>query len=181
MKIQRIAVFCGSSGRVNEAYPSAARDLGRALAARGLDLVYGGARVGMMGELARAALAAGARVTGVMPRFLVEREVAMRELADLRVVETMHERKALMADLADAFIALPGGIGTLEEFFEIWTFSYLGLQPKPVGALNTRGYYDPLLAFLEQAVTEEFVRRRALDQLIIERDPGPLLDRVTQS
>ena len=141
--IQRICVFCGSSDGAKPEYLDAATELGKQLAATNIGLVYGGASVGLMGAVADAVLAAGGEVTGVMPRSLVEREVAHSKLRDLRVVGSMHERKALMTELADAFIALPGGLGTLEEFFEVWTWAQLGEHTKPLGMLNVAGYYDP--------------------------------------
>jgi uncharacterized protein (TIGR00730 family) len=147
--MKRICVFAGSSAGVRPEYLRAAADLGTVLAARGIELVYGGARVGMMGAVAGAVLAGGGRVTGVIPQALVEKEVAHDGLTELRVVTSMHQRKALMADLSDAFIALPGGWGTLDEMFEILTWAQLGLHRKPCGLLNVSGYFDRLLAFLD--------------------------------
>lgn len=148
------------------------------MVARKIDLVYGGAHVGLMGRLADAVMAGGRRATGVIPRTLVEREVAHRGLDDLRVVGTMHERKALMADLADAFLAIPGGLGTLDELFEVWTWAQLGLHRKPIGLLNVAGYFDPLLSFLDRATAEGFVSAEHRATLLVESDPAALLDRI---
>jgi hypothetical protein len=172
----RICVFSGSSEGRRAAYRTAAEDLGRVLVARGYELVYGGARVGLMGAIADAVLAAGGRVTGVIPEALVAREVAHAGLHDLRIVSSMHERKALMADLSDGFIALPGGWGTLEELFEVLTWGQLGLHRKPCGLLNVEGYFDPLLAFLHHAVAEQFVRQEFERLMPVEAEPGALLD-----
>ena len=153
-----VCVFCGSSTGSRPAYADAARRVGSTLAQRGLGLVYGGGRVGLMGVMADAALAAGGRVIGVIPEPLATKELAHTGLTELRVVGTMHERKALMAGLSAGFLALPGGVGTFEEFFEILTWAVLGLHCKPVGLLNVEGYYDPLRALLDHAVAERFVR-----------------------
>ena len=152
------------------------RELGRLLASRGLELVYGGASVGLMGALADAALAAGGTVIGVIPTRLVEHEIAHAGLTKLHVVETMHERKAMMAELADAVIALPGGTGTLDELFELFTWKQLGLHRKPLGLLDVAGYWQPLLAFLEHAVNERFLQAEHLETLLVARDPAGLLD-----
>lgn len=157
MTIASICVFCGSSPGRQPEYAEAARHLGRSLAISGRRLVYGGGNVGLMGVLADAALEHRGEVTGVIPRHLVDREVAHSGLSCLRVVDSMHQRKQAMADLSDAFVVLPGGLGTLEEFFEIWTWGQLGLHRKPYGLLNVAGYFDPLLAFLDHAVAERFV------------------------
>jgi uncharacterized protein (TIGR00730 family) len=154
---KRICVFCGSSPGAHEAYVHTARLLGRVIAERSMTLVYGGAQVGVMGQLAGACLDAGGDVVGVITKRLVEMEVAHRGLTELIVVDSMHERKAKMAELADGFIALPGGLGTIEEFFEVLTWAQLGIHHKPCGLLNTRRYYDPLLAFLKHAVDQQFV------------------------
>lgn len=161
-------------------YVDAARRLGRVLAARGLRLVYGGARVGLMGELADAARHAGGEVVGVIPESLRVREVAHTDLADLRIVPSMHHRKALMADLSDAFIALPGGAGTLEEFFEVWTWAQLGLHRKPCAMLNVGGYFDGLLAFLDTAVRQRFLRPEHRAMVLVDDDPERLLDRCAE-
>src|ERR1051325_4031297 len=176
----RVCVYCGSAVGNDAAFVHEARALGKLLAAEGMELVYGGGRVGLMGVLADAALAGGGRVIGVIPRALVQREIAHRGLTDLRVVETMHERKALMAELADGFLALPGGAGTLEELFEAWTWGQLGLHAKPCGLLNIRGYYDALLAFLDRATAEGFVAPRHRAMLVMESDARQLLDRFRQ-
>jgi uncharacterized protein (TIGR00730 family) len=176
--LRRLAVYCGSASGATPRYAESARALARAMAAREIDLVYGGAKVGVMGVLADAVMAAGRRVCGVIPRNLVEREVAHRGIHELRIVETMHERKALMADLADGFVALPGGLGTMDELFEVWTWSQLGLHAKPIGLLDVDGYYGPLLAFLERSVAEGFVRREHRDLLRVADAPEVLLDRL---
>jgi uncharacterized protein (TIGR00730 family) len=155
--LQSVCVFCGSSVGMTSVYADAARDLGCALAANGRRLVFGGGKVGLMGVVADAVLASGGEAIGVIPQHLVDLEVAHGGLTDLRVVESMHERKQLMADLADGFVVLPGGLGTLEEFFEVWTWGQLGLHRKPYGLLNVASYFDPLLAFLDHAVQERFV------------------------
>ena len=174
--MQSICVFCGSNSGANPLYAEAARNLGRLIAARGLRLVYGGARVGLMGALADAALAAGAHVTGIMPIALVEKEIAHAGLTELRTVGSMHERKAMMADRSDAFLGLPGGAGTLEEVFEVWTWGQLGHHRKPVGLLNVAGFYDKLGAFLDHQMTERFVREEHRWMLAIHSDPETLLD-----
>lgn len=173
----RVAVFCGSRGGARPAYLQAARDLGAALARRGHGLVYGGARVGTMGALADAALAAGASVTGVMPRALVAREVAHPNLTEFHAVDSMHARKALMADLADGFIALPGGFGTLDELFEILTWAQLELHAKPVGLLDVEGFFGPLLAALDHGVAEGFLDPAHRGLLMREPEAEALLDR----
>jgi hypothetical protein len=169
-------VFAGSSSGTRLEYRSAALELGHLLAARGIGLVYGGAHVGLMGAVADAVLARAGHVTGVIPRALVEKEVAHSGLTELRIVTSMHERKALMADLADAFIALPGGWGTLDEFFEILTWAQLGLHRKPCGLLNLDGYYGGLLSFLEHAYDEGFVRREYRAMIAVSESPATLLD-----
>jgi uncharacterized protein (TIGR00730 family) len=169
-------VFCGSSRGRREAYFAAARETGAELARRGIGLVFGGGSVGLMREVADAALAGGGEVIGVIPEALVAMEVAHHGLADLRIVGSMHERKALMAELADAFVALPGGFGTLEEFCEVLTWSQLGLHAKPCGLLNVEGYYDPLLALFDHAVEERFVHPQHRGMVLRAASPGPLLD-----
>ena len=153
-----VCVFCGSNGGANPAYLAAAEAVGTGLAQRGIRIVYGGGRVGLMGALADSARAAGGEVVGVMPQQLVDREIGHTGIDDLRVVDTMHERKALMVELAEAFIALPGGIGTLEELFEVYTWAQLGIHAKPLALLDVAGYYEPLAAFLDHAVAQRFVR-----------------------
>lgn len=173
-----VCIFCGSSAGARPSYRTAAEALGRALASQHRTLVYGGGNVGLMGAVADAALAGGGRVVGVIPQHLVAREVAHRGLTELRVVESMHERKQLMADLADAFVLLPGGLGSLEEFFEVWTWGQLGLHRKPYGLLNVDGYYDPLLALLDHAVAERFVRPEHRGLLLVDEDAMRLLARL---
>jgi uncharacterized protein (TIGR00730 family) len=152
--------------------------MGRCLAESGRRLVYGGGRTGLMGALAEGALGAGGEVIGIMPRHLVEREVAHTGLSELRVVESMHERKALLAELSDGFLAMPGGLGTLEELFEVWTWGQLGLHRKPYGLLEVAGFYAPLLTFLDHAVTAGFIRREYRELLVVDTDPGALISRM---
>ena len=178
-EVKRVLVFCGSSpGGRPEYAETAPRRSAACCASRGLEVVYGGARVGLMGALADAALAAGGKVIGVIPNRLVEAEIAHAGLTKLHIVETMHERKALMAELSDAVIALPGGTGTLDELFELFTWSQLGLHRMPIGLLDVAEYWQPLLRFLEHAVNERFLRAEHLETLLVERDPGFLLDRL---
>lgn len=176
--MKSVLVFCGSSPGIRPEYTAAAAELGRLLAERDLQLVFGGASVGMMGAIADATLDAGGRAIGVIPNQLMEAEVAHARLTQLHVVETMHERKKLMSDLADAVIALPGGIGTLDEFFEMFTWSQLGLHRKPLGMLNTAGYWTPLLGALQHAVNERFLRAEHLATVIVSPEPTPLLDQL---
>ena len=176
-EIRRLAVFCGSNPGARPEYVAAARSLGTLLCERGIGVVYGGSSVGLMAALADTMLENRGDIVGVIPRMLVEREVANSALSDLRIVESMHERKALMAELADGFMALPGGIGTLEEFFEIWTWAQLGMHDKPCGLLNVAGYFDGLLEFLDRAVTEKFVRDVHRGMVVVESDPADLLAR----
>jgi uncharacterized protein (TIGR00730 family) len=171
-----VCVFSGSSPGARPSYAAGARDLGREIAGRGLRLVYGGARVGLMGTVADAALDAGGEVVGVIPQHLADREVAHAGLSELHVVGSMHERKALMADLADGFVALPGGLGTLEELAEILTWSQLGLQSKPCGLLDVEGFYGPLLAFLDHTVRERFVSEAHRALVLASDDVPGLLD-----
>jgi uncharacterized protein (TIGR00730 family) len=156
--LSSVCVFCGSNGGADPAYLAAAEAVGAGLAQRGIRIVYGGGRVGLMGALADSARAAGGEVVGVMPQALVDREIGHTGIDDLRVVDTMHERKALMVELADAFVALPGGIGTLEELFEVYTWAQLGIHAKPLALLDVAGYYEPLAAFLDHAVAQQFLR-----------------------
>ena len=178
--IRRLAIFCGSNPGARPEYKAVTRSFGNALCERGIEVVYGGSSVGLMAVLADTMLEAGGGITGVIPRMLVDREVANTALSDLRIVESMHERKSLMAELADGFVALPGGIGTLEEFFEIWTWAQLGMHEKPCGLLNVAGYFDPLLSFLDRAVDEGFVRQVHREMVIVESDPEALLDKFSQ-
>lgn len=175
--IVRICVFCGSSTGSGDGYLAAARQLGRDLARRGVGVVYGGARVGVMGAVADAALAEGGEVIGVIPGHLVDREVAHTGLTELRVVADMHQRKALMAELADGFLVLPGGAGTLEETFEVWTWAQLGLHGKPIGLVDVDGYYQPLLAFVDHMVAAGFLHPDYARILGHHPDPMVLLDR----
>ena len=175
--MKSICVFCGSNFGARDSYAAAATDLGRAVAGRGLRLVYGGAKVGLMGTVADAALAGGGEVTGVIPGALVEREIAHAGLTELRTVDSMHERKKVMADLADGFVALPGGAGTMEELFEVWTWGQLGHHDKPVGLMNVDGFFDPLLVFLDRQRDERFMRAEHRAMLMVETDPETLLDR----
>lgn len=173
--MKRVCVFCGSNSGANPAYAAAADRLGRLLAERGLTLVYGGGNVGLMGILADAAVEAGGQVVGVIPEAMLKWEVGHPNLAELRVVASMHERKAAMAELADAFIALPGGVGTLEEVFEIWTWGQLGLHAKPLGFLDVAGYFERLHAFLDHMADEGFVKPRHRQMAAVHHDPEALL------
>ncbi|MFN3581118.1 MAG: TIGR00730 family Rossman fold protein [Pseudomonas sp.] len=174
----RICVFCGSSAGTQPLYIEAAQQLGAALAKAGICLVYGGAQVGLMGAVADAALAAGGEVIGVIPRHLVDRELAHGGLTELREVTSMHERKAMMADLSDAFIALPGGVGTFEELFEVWTWGQLGHHQKPCALFNAGGYYDKLIDFLDHATNQGFMRQRHREMLIVSPDVESVLAKV---
>ena len=174
-ELSSICVFCGSNAGANPAYLKAAEAVGRGLAQRGVRVVYGGATVGMMGALADAARGAGGEVIGVIPQSIFDREIGHTGLDDLRVVGSMHERKALMAELSDAFIALPGGIGTLEELFEVYTWAQLGIHAKPLGLLDVAGYYQPLVAFLDHAVQERFLRPEMRTLLAVSDDLDDLL------
>jgi hypothetical protein len=174
--MKRICVFAGSNLGVRDEYSAVAQELGRALAQREVGLIYGGARVGLMGAMANAVLVAGGHVTGVVPEALVAKEVAHAGLSELRVVSSMHERKAMMADLADGFIALPGGWGTLEEFFEVLTWAQLGLHHKPCGLLNVESYFDRLLSFMAHAIDEGFLKREYGAMVAVSSSPAALLD-----
>ena len=176
--VRKVCVFCGSRPGARSDYADAADRLAALLVEEGIGLVYGGASVGLMGRLADAVLERGGEVTGVIPLALVDREIAHPDLSDLRVVDSMHERKALMAELADAFVALPGGLGTLEELFEIYTWAQLGLHRKPCVLLNVASYYDGVAAFLDHAVQERFVRAEHRALLLTEEDPRMLLERM---
>jgi uncharacterized protein (TIGR00730 family) len=180
MTLRRVCVFCGSSSGADPAFAATTARLGALLASRGIGLVYGGGSVGLMGVLADAVLQAGGHVIGVIPSALVLKEVAHHDLPDLRIVATMHERKALMAELADGFVALPGGLGTLDELFETLTWAQLGLHHRPCGLLDTGGYYRPLLAFLDRAVEAGFLRAQHRGLLLVDEDPERLLDRLAQ-
>ncbi len=173
--MKRVCVFCGSSPGARPEYLAAAKTLGSLLAAEGIGLVYGGAQVGLMGAVADAALARGGEVIGVIPKHLVSKEVAHHGLPDLRVVSSMHERKSLMAELSDGFIALPGGFGTFEEFCEVLTWSQLGLHQKATGLINVSGYYDPLLALFDAGLREQFIRPQHRSLVLSATDPQSLL------
>jgi uncharacterized protein (TIGR00730 family) len=177
-RLKRITVFCGSNPGARPDYADAARALGAEMAARTIGLVFGGGRVGLMGEIARAVLDAGGAVTGVIPEGLLLREVGFTELGDLRVVRTMHERKQLMADLSDGFIAMPGGCGTFEELFEVVTWAQLGIHDKPCAVLNVADYFAPLLALLDRGVTERFLRAEHRSMLLAATTPSELLDQM---
>lgn len=179
--LRRICVFCGARAGARPAYLEFARALGDTLATRGIGVVYGGASVGLMGALADAALARGGEVIGVIPRSMVDREIAHPRLSQLHVVSTMHERKAMMASLSDAFVAMPGGLGTLEELFEAITWQSLGIHRKPIGLLDVGGFYRPLHAALEHAADERFVDPAQLAAIVMEREPGPLIDRLART
>jgi uncharacterized protein (TIGR00730 family) len=176
--MQSVCVFCGSSQGANPVYRDAATALGRVIARRKLRLVYGGGNVGLMGVIADAALAAGGEVVGVIPRSLETRELAHRSLTELIVVETMHDRKARMADLSDGFVALPGGFGTFEEFCEVLTWTQLGIQAKPCGLLNVNDYYDPLLALFDRAVAEGFLKPKNRALVLTNTTATGLLDQL---
>jgi uncharacterized protein (TIGR00730 family) len=175
-RLKQVCVFCGSNPGAHPAYAQAAAALGLELVRRGIRLVYGGGRTGLMGVLADSVLTAGGEVTGLMPRALVAREVAHTDLTELRVVDSMHERKLGMAELADAFIAMPGGFGTLEEFCEVVTWTQLGIHRKPCGLLNVEGFFNALLAYLDHAVREEFLRPAHRAVVLAHREPAALLD-----
>jgi uncharacterized protein (TIGR00730 family) len=176
--MRRVCVYAGSNFGTDPKYADGARALAATLAERGIGVVYGGGNVGLMGVLADTAMAAGGEVIGVMPRALIEREIGHRGITELRMVESMHERKALMADLSDAFVAVPGGIGTLEELIEVLTWTQLGFHRKACGVLNVNSYYDALAAFLDHAVTEGFLSSEHRGVLTVASDPAELLDRL---
>jgi uncharacterized protein (TIGR00730 family) len=176
--MQRVCVFCGSSPGARPAYAQATAEVARLLVGEGVGVVYGGGHVGLMGVLADTAMSAGGEVIGVMPQGLVDREIGHTGITDLRVVGSMHERKALMADLADAFIALPGGAGTLEELFEVYTWAQLGLHRKPCGLLDVEGYFSGLVDFLDHTVSERFLREEHRAMLIVESAPRALIERL---
>jgi len=175
--MKAVCVYCGSSPGRLETYADAARALGQALVARKLGLVYGGASIGLMGLVADTVLQLGGRAVGVIPQALARKEVVHRHLTELHVTQSMHERKTMMADLSDGFIAMPGGIGTFEEIFEIWTWAQLGIHAKPCGLLNVAGYYDALTTFLDHAAAEQFLKPPHRAMLMVEQQPQALLDR----
>jgi hypothetical protein len=174
--MKRVCVFCGANNGMRTVYSEAAKAMGLALIRRSIGLVYGGGHVGLMGVIADIVKKEGGEVIGVIPEALVAKEVAYAELKDLRVVGSMHERKALMAELSDAFIALPGGYGTLEEYFEVLTWAQLGFHQKPCGILNVQGFYDPLLSLLDHTLTEGFLRPVHRSLVLVEEEPERLLD-----
>jgi uncharacterized protein (TIGR00730 family) len=176
--VRKVCVFCGSNRGNGDAYTEAARATGLALVQRGIELVYGGGSVGLMGIISDTVMAAGGRVTGIIPERLWSREIGNTEVTDLRVVGSMHERKAMMAEMSDGFIALPGGFGTFEEFCEAITWTQLGLHDKPCGLLNVEGYYDSLLGLFERAERDGFLSGRQREVVLAETDPGALLDRM---
>jgi uncharacterized protein (TIGR00730 family) len=177
--LDSLCVFCGSNTGARPVYRDAAEELGRTLARKGIRLVYGGGNVGLMGTLAQAVMAEDGEVIGVIPEALLLREVGKRNITRLETVATMHERKQRMADLADAFVAMPGGYGTLEEFCEVLTWSQLGIHAKPVALLNVEHYYDPLIALFDQAVGEGFLQPRYRELVLVEETPDRLLDTLT--
>jgi uncharacterized protein (TIGR00730 family) len=174
--MERLAVFCGSSYGTSEAYREGARQLGQEMAERGIALVYGGSSVGLMGVVADSVLEHGGKAIGVLPKLLEEREISHKHLTELHIVETMHERKAKMAELADGFIALPGGAGTLEEFFEIFTWAQIGLHEKPCGLLNINNFYNPLVHLLSHMAGEGFLQEKYLSLAIVDSNPKSLID-----
>jgi uncharacterized protein (TIGR00730 family) len=175
--LRRISVFCGSSPGNNNIYKEAAASLGEALVQNGLGLVFGGGAVGLMGEIARSVLSQGGEAIGVIPRAMVDKELALKELKDLRIVASMHERKALIAELSDGFIALPGGLGTIEEIFEALTWTQLGIHIKPCGFLNTGNYFEYLIRFMDHMSAEEFVNVKHREMIFIEEEPDVLLEK----
>ena len=176
--LRSVTVYCGSNPGADPAFAERTRELARLLAGSSVRVVYGGGHVGLMGVLADTAMAEGGEVIGVMPQALVDREIAHGRISELRVVGSMHERKALMAELSDAFIALPGGAGTLDELFEVYTWAQLGLHDKPCGLLDVEDYYAGLAAFLDHAVRERFVREEHRAMLMVEREPRALIERL---
>ncbi len=175
--INSICIYCGSSSGRLEAYSTAASELAQALVSRNIRLVYGGAGIGLMGRVADEVLKLGGQAIGIIPKALAHKEVAHKNLTELHVTDSMHERKMLMAELSDGFIALPGGIGTLEELFEIWTWAQLGFHNKPCGLLNVEGYYDLLIGFLDHVAAEQFFKKDHHALLLVETNPDVLLDR----
>lgn len=178
--MKSVCVFCGSSSGKGVNHLKAAQKLGKLIAADNIALVYGGGNIGIMGEIANTVLQYNGKVTGVIPEDLVNREVALHDVTDLRIVKSMHERKALMSELSEGFIAMSGGIGTLEELFEIWTWTQLGIFSKPIGILNVDNYYDKLIEFIYEAVEKEFVMKKYLDMILVDSDPENLLFRMKE-
>ena len=176
--MRSVCVFCGSNPGTRPEYRAAAEATGELIARSGIRLVFGGGAIGLMGAVAAAAMRAGGEVVGVIPAALDRREIANRAVTELHIVDTMHERKAMMAELSDGFVALPGGLGTFEELFEVWTWAQLGIHAKPVGLLNAAGFYDPLLTFLASAADEGFLRPEHLDLLVAETEPAALIEQM---
>ena len=176
--MKSICVFCGSSSGKGVNHLTAAQKLGKIIAEENITLVYGGGNVGIMGELANSALQYNGKVIGVIPEDLVAREAALKEVTELRIVKSMHERKAMMSELSEGFIAMSGGIGTLEEFFEAWTWAQLGIHNKPIGILNVDGYYDRLIDFINNSVEQEFVYKNNLDMIVIDKDAKSLIGKM---
>jgi len=176
--MKRICVYCGSSYGKSPIYTEAAKALGKALTQQGIGLVYGGASVGIMGVIADAVLENGGEVIGVIPQAIADKEIAHTKLTELKVVADMHERKAMMAEDSDGFIALPGGLGTMEELFEVWTWAQLGFHQKPCGLMNVAGYYDHLTAFIDHAVDQEYVKAAHQDALLVATEPNELLQKM---
>lgn len=179
MNLKSVCVYCGASPGRLDAYADSARALGKVLVDRDIRLIYGGASIGVMGIVADAVLDAGGQVIGVIPEPLARKEVAHTRLTEIHLTRSMHERKSLMAEMSDAFIALPGGLGTLEELFEIWTWTQLGIHAKPCGLLNVEGYFDKLIGFLDHATEEQFVKQLHRSMLLVETNPDKLLDRFS--
>lgn len=175
--MKRVAVYCGSSLGASEAYKTGAIQLGKELAKRNITLVYGGSSIGLMGAVADTVLSEGGQAIGVIPKVLEEREISHKGLTELITVETMHERKAKMAELVDGFVVMPGGTGTLEEFFEVFTWGQIGLHKKPCGLLNINHYYDPLISLFDHMIDQKFLQEKFRSMAIIEEQPGALLDR----
>lgn len=178
--MKSICVFCGSSSGKGVNHLIAAQKLGKIIAEENMTLVYGGGNVGIMGELANTVLQYNGKVTGIIPEDLVTREAALKEVTELKIVKTMHERKAMMTQLSDGFIVLSGGIGTLEEFFEVWTWAQLGIHNKPIGILNVDNYYDKLIEFIDHSVEQEFVNKNNLNMILIDKDVSSLMERMKE-
>lgn len=176
--MKSICVFCGSSSGKGVNHLVAAQKLGKLMAGEGLTLIYGGGNIGIMGELANTVLQYNGKVTGVIPKDLVDREAALTDVTELKIVNSMHERKAMMAELSDGFIVMSGGIGTLEEFFEVWTWTQLGIYSKPIGILNVDNYYDLLLEFVNNGVKEGFINEENMEMIIVENDAQSLIDKM---
>jgi uncharacterized protein (TIGR00730 family) len=180
LKLQRLCVFCGSSTGFDPIHLQMAGNVGASLAREGIELVYGGGSVGLMGAVADAVLQADGHVIGVIPRFLATRELLHEGISDLRLTETMHERKALLSELSDGFIALPGGLGTFEELFEVLTWAQLGLHRKPIGLLNVAGYFDPLIAMIDRAIADGFCRDKHRQLFVVDDQPESLLQKLRE-